>query len=575
MPSYTSTLEEIKNRVDIVELISEYVSLKRTGQNFKALCPFHSEKTPSFIVSPSKQIYHCFGCGEGGDIFTFLVRHEGLSFKEAVRELAGRAGVELRGYQEERPEAQQKRPLLNLNKDALAFFQKVLTKSQKAMNYLKERGIDRRGQELFSIGYAPKTWNSLMSYLEGRGHKAELIKKAGLITVGTKGYYDVFRDRIIFPIFDLKGDVVAFGGRVLDDSEPKYLNSPETPLFNKRKILYGLNLAKGYIKKRGYVLLMEGYLDVITAHLYGFSNSVAPLGTALTEEHGRLIKRFTDEVILVFDSDQAGVRAARNAVSVLFSTGVNVRMLCLSEDEDPDSFLRKNGADAFESLLKTPLSIVDFLIQYGGDRRIIARETIEVLSKIPDSILQGSYVKLLSERLGINEFFIIEELKRMRRRSGRVVADSAPVESSRPRPLDEIYLLKLLLQIPERAEDILKLVSSEDFEDRITRSIFSKIKQGLIDTDKLLLECEEEEKRLLTRIMLMVDFEEPEKVLRDCLKRVVAKRRRAMLEDIQVQIKDAELKGDSDRLRSLQMKQSELLSEMSERAGGIKDERVS
>lgn len=569
MPSYDSTLEEIKSRIDIVELISQYVTLKRAGQNFKALCPFHSEKTPSFMVSPSKQIYHCFGCGEGGDIFTFLVKHEGLTYKEVVKDLARKAGVELRWHKEGK-ETDEKRILLNLNKEALVFFQKTLMRSQSALNYLKNRGINRRGQEIFSIGYAPASWNSLKTYLEGRGYKTELIKKAGIIAMGEKGYYDVFRNRIIFPIFDLKGDVIAFGGRAVDDSSPKYLNSPETLLFNKSRTLYGINLARDSIKKRGYVLLMEGYLDVITAHLYGFSNSVAPLGTAFTEEHGRLIKRFTDEVILVFDSDQAGVRAAKNAASVLFGAGINVKMLCLSEGDDPDSFLRKNGADAFEALLKKPLSIVDFLIQYGGDRRLIARDAIEVFSMIPDRILQGSYVKLLSERLGINEFFIIEELRKVRRRGkGRDIVDT-PDNSLKPKPLDEVYILKLLLQSPERSEDVFRVISSEDFDDNVTKSIFSKIRQGLTDSNRLLLECDEGEKRLITRIMLMEDFEESEKVLRDCLKKIISRRLMAKLEDIRFQIRDAEQKGDSERLKVLQMKQNELL-----RTGGFKDERVS
>ncbi len=569
MPSYDSTLEEIKSRIDIVDLISQYVTLKRAGQNFKALCPFHSEKTPSFMVSPSKQIYHCFGCGEGGDIFTFLVKHDGLTYKEAVRELAGRAGVELKWHKNEK-EADEKRILLNLNRDALTFFQKSLMKSQRAKDYLKNRGIERRAQELFSIGYAPRSWNSLITYLDGRGYKAELIRKAGLITAGTKGYHDVFRDRIIFPIFDLRGEVVAFGGRSIDDSGPRYLNSPETQLFNKSRILYGLNLARDSIKKMGYLLLMEGYLDVITAHLYGFSNSVAPLGTAFTEEHGRLIKRFTDEAVLVFDNDQAGVKAAKKAASILFGAGINVRMLCLSEGDDPDSFLRKNGADAFERLLKKPLSIVDFLIQYEGDRRIIARDAIEVFSRMPDRILQGSYVKLLSEKLGINEFFIIEELKRTKIRGKRKDIVDAPDDSLRQKPLEEAYILKLLLQSPERSEDIFRSISPEDFEDYVTRSIFKKIKQVSTDPNRLLLECDEEEKRLLTRIMLMVDFDEPEKALRDCLKRIMSKRRRIMLEDIQLQIKDAELKGDSDRLRLLRMKVNELI-----KTGGFKDEGVS
>jgi|Deesub1362A_J573_1020465.scaffolds.fasta_scaffold00134_26 DNA primase len=559
MSSYDSLLEEIKSRIDIVDLISQYVNLKRAGQNFKALCPFHSEKTPSFVVSPAKQIFHCFGCGEGGDIFTFLIKHEGLTYREAVKELASRAGVELKGFKGEAGR-DEKALLLKLNRDALTFFQESLMKDQRARGYLEERGIGRDAQRMFSIGFAPASWDALRSYLEGRGYRTELLIKAGFIAKGTKGYYDVFRNRLIFPIYSLRGDVVAFGGRALDDSMPKYLNSPETVLFNKGRVLYGLNLARDSIRRTGYALLMEGYIDVIISHLYGFTNAVAPLGTAITEDHGRLIKRFTDRVVLVFDGDQAGIMAAKRATSLLLLAGVDVRLLCLPEGDDPDSFLRRDGADAFRDLLERPLSIVDFLMRYGKDRLTIARDAIEMLSKIPDALIQGSYIKMLSERLGINEFFIIEELKKVRGRVRRGEAAEGPVDSHGKRPLDEIYIIRLLLQMPERVADVFETISPEDFSDDLLRSIFNRMRRGVPDPDRLLLECHEEEKRVLSEVMLMDDFEEPDKVLRDCLNRMVIKRQRAMLEDLQSQIREAEQKGDSDRLlRLLQLKQEAIL----------------
>lgn len=559
MPSYSSTLEEIKSRIDIVDLISEYVHLKRAGQNWRGLCPFHSEKTPSFIVSPAKQIFHCFGCGSGGDIFTFLIRYDNLSFQEAVRALAKRAGVTLRITEGDTIKTGEKEILFNLHKDTLNFFKQCLEKNPRALEYLRKRGINSEAQELFSIGYAPKSWNALLSYLEGKGYNAETIKKAGLITQGTGGYYDTFRDRIIFPIFDLRGNVVAFGGRAMDDSEPKYLNSPETPIFSKSRVLYGLNLAKDSIKKAGYALFMEGYLDVITAHIHGFSNSVAPLGTAITQEHGKLIKRFTEDIVLVFDSDQAGVKAAKNATSILLQSGLNVRMLSFPEQDDPDSFLRKNGKEAFNNLLKNPLSIIDFFMLQKEDKRLIIRELVETISKIPDKVNQGYYVKMLSEKFNINELFIIEELKRIRKRSREEDTVDIPIASATSRPTDEVYILKLIMQSPEKAEKIYNVVSVEDFEDSVTRAIFEKIKGGLVDFNKLLLQCEEEEKNLLTEISFRADFEDPEKVLDDCLKRLKDKRRKRLLQEIQDQIKEAELKKDKDLLRKLQMKQHELL----------------
>jgi len=561
MPFHDSVLEEIKTRIDIVELISEYIHLKRAGQNWKGLCPFHSEKEPSFIVSPAKQIYHCFGCGNGGDIFTFLVRYENLSFPEAVKTLAERAGVTLKISGEDIAKYGEKEKLLNLHKDALNFFQQHLTKTPRAMDYLRKRGIGEEAWERFAIGYAPKSWDSLLSYLKHKGYNTETIKKAGLITEGTGGYYDTFRDRVIFPIFDPRGKVIAFGGRALDESEPKYLNSPETPIFNKSRVLYGLNLAKDSIKKDGYALFMEGYLDVITAHIHGFSNSVAPLGTAITQEHGKLIRRFTEEIILVFDSDQAGIKAAKNAISILLENGLNVKILLFPEDEDPDSFLRKNGKDAFTDLLKNPLPIIEFFMSLKEDKRVITREIVGAISKIPDRVAQGYYVKMLSEKLGINELFIIEELKRIRRRVSSKKSNMADlrVPLSKSRPADEMYILKLMMQCPERLKEICSVLSAEDFEDTLTRIIFERIKEKGVDYERLLLECGDEERDLLTEILCMDDFENPERVLKDCLKRLREKTRKRLLQEIHQRIKEAEVKKDVELLKQLQLRQHELL----------------
>jgi len=416
MPSYDSSLEEIKNRIDIVEMISEYISLKKAGHNWKGLCPCHSEKTPSFMVNPSKQIYRCFGCGNGGDIFTFVMQHENVEFKEALRILAKKAGVTLRMSRETAGRAGEKETILKINNQALTFFQQNLKKSPNAGAYLKKRGIGTEAQEHFSLGYAPKSWEDLKKHLEGKGVKTESLLKAGLVTKGDKGLYDKFRNRIIFPIFSLQGEVIAFGGRVMDSSEPKYLNSPETPLFNKGRVLYGFNLAKKHLKDTGNVLLMEGYLDVITAHSFGFRNAVAPLGTAFTSDQGKLIKRFTDNVVIVFDSDQAGVKAAKSASVVFFGSGLDVKVLFLPEKEDPDSFLKKNGKESFSVLLENPLSIIDFILRQKKDKRLIAREAIDIISNISDGILLDGYIKEISEKLRIKEVFIFVELRKLEQR---------------------------------------------------------------------------------------------------------------------------------------------------------------
>lgn len=558
MPS-DSTLEEIKNRIDVVDLISEYVHLKQAGQNWKGLCPFHTEKTPSFTVSPSKQIYHCFGCGSGGDIFSFLVKYENVSFPEAVRILAKKAGVTLKESRKDAVAAGEKEILLDMHKDAVSCFQQHLAKNTKASEYLSKRGISSEARKLFSLGYAPRSWDTLLTYLTRKGYKAEMIKKAGLVTQGTKGMYDTFRDRIMFPIYDLKGDTIAFGGRSIDGDEPKYLNSPETVIFNKRRVLYGLHQAKDSIKKTGFALFMEGYLDVITAHMHGFTNSAAPLGTAFTQDHGKLIKRFVEDVVLVFDSDEAGRKAAKNASGILLEAGLNVKILTCPENEDPDSFIRKNGREAFESLLQKPLTIIDFYMLQKGDKRFIAREAIETISKIPDRILQGDYVKMLSEKLRINEFFIIEELKKLKRTGRGEYPKASSKTPVKARPLDEIYIIKLLLQLPERTEEIFGFIQGEDFRDPVTRSIFGKMKEGTDDLNELLSRCGGEEKDLLTAISLREDFENPEKALEDCLNRVRGNKRKILLQDLQKRIKEAESKKDVNLLRSLQAEHQKLL----------------
>jgi len=555
MPSYDDIREEIKSRVDIVDLVSDYLSLKKTGQNWRGLCPFHTEKTPSFTVSPSKQIYHCFGCGSGGDIFTFLVKYENLTFNEALKALAKRAGVALTASHGPDVKAGEKEALFNIHNDALAFFRQNLTKNPGAIAYLKKRGMGSDAQKLFEIGYASKSWDALLTYLKRKGCAPEIMKKAGLITQGAKGSYDTFRERIIFPIYDLKGDVIAFGGRAVNDSEPKYLNSPETLIFNKRGVLYGLNRAKNSIKETGKILLMEGYIDVITAHLHGFTNAVAPLGTAFTTEHGRLIKRFTENVILVFDGDKAGVKATKSAASALLESGLNVKILSLPEKEDPDSFIREKGEEDFRALLEKPLSIIDFFMIHGADKALTAREALEAVSKMPDGVLQGDYVRTLSERLGVNESFIIEDLKKIKKQSASGYKKPAVVtaqQKRKPKPQDEVSIIKLLLYMPEEIERVSGELSAEYFNDKTAMSIYKKITEGFTDFNDLMQMCADEgEKDLLTKVSLRDDLDNPAKELNDCIARLRSRKRKIRLDELQIRIKDAELKKDKSLLRTL------------------------
>ena len=345
-------VEEVRSRNDIVDVISGYVRLQRKGSSYFGLCPFHSEKSASFSVSREKQMYYCFGCGAGGNVFTFLMEYEHYTFPEAMKVLADRAGVQLpeqEASEEMRREQSLRSRILELNKMAAKYFYYQLRQENgaHAMKYLKDRQLSDETIHRFGLGYANKYSNDLYRYLKGKGISDELLAQSGLMQVDEKhGMYDKFWNRVIFPIMDVNGRVIGFGGRVMGDGKPKYLNSPETVVFDKSRNLYGLNFAKTARKKQ--LLVCEGYMDVISLHQAGFINAVASLGTALTSQHASLIRRYTDEVILTYDSDEAGVRAALRAIPLLAEAGVTARVLNMRPYKDPDEFIKALGAEEFQ-----------------------------------------------------------------------------------------------------------------------------------------------------------------------------------------------------------------------------------
>ena len=561
MPPYDDTLEEIKNSIDIVELISEYVHLKKAGQNWKGVCPFHTEKTPSFMVSPAKQIFHCFGCGAGGDIFTFLTRYETLTFPEALNILAKRAGVTLKASPKSAARAGEKEVIVNMHRDASEFFRQNLPRNPKAAAYLKDRGVDKENLDAFALGFAPKSWNALLNYLSQKGYKPEMIKKAGLAVQGNKGHYDTFRERIMFPIYDLKGDIVAFGGRSIDGSEPKYLNSPETPIFHKSRVLYGLNRAKKSIKETGRALFMEGYLDVIAAHMFGFSNAVAALGTSLTPDHGKLIKRFVEDVVIAFDSDQAGIKAAKRAAAILLECGLEVKILSVPENEDPDSFLRKNGKEAFGALLKDSAHVIDYFVKYGGKKHIVADEVFEVVAKMPNEILQEEYITRLADRIDVDEHRVRERFRKKLNQFKPGYRVQKPQAVSRPgqKPQNEVYLIQLLLQMPDRVKDVSEMLSDDDFKDGTLRSIYRKIVGGAVNLNDLLQKCEGEEKDVLSGISISPELADPEKVLSDCIRWMNKNKRETLMRELERKVKEAQAKKDHALQKKLQTELMELI----------------
>jgi DNA primase len=473
-------IAEIRHAVDIAEIVSESVQLRRAGKNLAGLCPFHSEKTPSFTVSPDKQIFHCFGCGAGGNVFSFVMKRDGLQFGEAARMLARRCGVDipekpLSGT--ERQARSEQDSLLEINRLAADFFHQQLVQpggagGEAAMAYLQRRGLSRQTIVDFRLGFAPKSWDHLIGFLTRRRHSPALIEKAGLVVArkDSSGYYDRFRERVMFPIYDDMARVVGFGGRVMDDSTPKYLNSPETPVYIKRRVLYGLNRAKDACRALGTVYIVEGYLDLIALHQHGISNAVATLGTALSPEHIRLLTRHASHLVLVYDSDEAGIRSAQRCVDIFWKEHVDfrrgdvfrdetadTRILVLPTGHDPDSFVFQHGADSFRALAQSAPGIVGFLIERAvvrhgltteGKIRIVT-ELQAPLAAINDSVARALYVKQLAETIDVGEHVIQRKLKEADARS-----PGEGAQPSRKPAVDdgerlEQQIVSMMLQFPE------------------------------------------------------------------------------------------------------------------------------
>ncbi|MCR4402813.1 MAG: DNA primase [Firmicutes bacterium] len=401
-------LDELRAKSDIVEVISGYVALKQAGRTYKGLCPFHAEKTPSFVVSPEKQLFHCFGCGAGGDVFSFVMKIENLSFAEAVRLLADRAGIVVDERAQGAAEArEEQRALYEANEAACEYFESVLARSPEARNardYLKRRGLADETVAKFRLGFASQSWDALLRALSRRKIAKETLLAAGLVVPGKEpgSCYDRFRARLMFPICDPSGRVIGFGGRVLDDSVPKYLNSPETVLFKKGRTLYGLHLAKDFIRKDSTAVVVEGYMDAITAHQHGFRNVVASLGTALTEEQARTLRRYAPAVVIAYDADAAGAAATVRGMEILADAGLTVKVASLPEGEDPDATLRRGGTEALSRVLLDARPLVDYRLHLAVSSSDLAtvegrvqgaREAAKVIATVRSAVERSEYTR--------------------------------------------------------------------------------------------------------------------------------------------------------------------------------------
>lgn len=413
-----SKINEVRERTDIIELVSQYVSLKRAGANHMGLCPFHSEKSPSFSVHAGRQFYHCFGCGVGGDVFSFLMQIEGLAFPDAVRRLAERAGIELEERQlspEEERRQQQRERLYRVNELAAEYYHRLLMEEaagESCRQYLKRRGYGRKAAGEYQIGYAVDAWEGLSKHLQQQEVSLEDARTLGLIRPGKqdRGDYDLFRGRLMFPIYDLSGRVVAFGGRVLDDSKPKYINSPESPIYHKGRVLFGLFQARQAMRQSGEVILVEGYFDQLALYRAGFPQVVATCGTALTADHAKLLKRYVQRAILLFDQDEAGKQATFKAMAALQEEGVPALVIELPKGDDPDSFVQQQGVDAFRQRLEQARPVMDLFMEdalqsagVGVEQKVRAAETVVGrIAELSSNMEQDLYLKELAGRSGID-----------------------------------------------------------------------------------------------------------------------------------------------------------------------------
>lgn len=588
-------ISEIRNRASLLEVVSDYVSLKKTGKNYKGLCPFHSEKTPSFMVNEEKQIFHCFGCGEGGDVFAFLMKAGHFTFPEAAKELAKRYGIHLPRRESspiQKKEMAKREVLFRINQLAADYFHDLLTQRREGeigRRYLSQRGVAEEIIREHRLGYASERWDGLVQHLAEKKVPLEMAWELGLILPKRKageaipregqgleatGWYDAFRKRVIFPVFDLHQRVVGFGGRLIGEGQPKYINSSESSIFHKGEILYGLHAARRYASERDGVIIVEGYFDLLTLHQYGWQHSVATLGTALTLQHIRTLKRYTKNMMTVFDPDPAGVQATLRTLPLFLEEEVTGKAVLLPKGEDPDTFLKKGHQADFEKRLSEAIPLIDFFFEELArthdvssiDGKVnMAKEGLALLRRIPDKIRRDLYVRALAERLDLKESLLYEMIR------------SYPVEKSRPSeglkkiakkedfPKSEEMVIRLMVHYPE----LIPAVSGEGILDGFENPLLKRLGQELearfqkherLDLTEALGSFEEDLKQRLFKFAFEESGAEPaqrERILKDCIEKIRRKRLRKDQDDLLRRIKEAE-KQRGEGLEALLMERQEL-----------------
>jgi DNA primase len=569
-------IDQIRQTANILDIASQYTTLRKSGRRHVGLCPFHSEKTPSFTIDEEKQLFHCFGCGAGGDIFTLVMEKENLSFAEALRYLAQKYNIPL--PEKKRLSPQYKRleeNILKLTEMALAFFKKNLfntTEGRKALDYLKKRQISDEIIQKFKIGYAMNSWDSLISFFQRQKISPELLEKAGLAILNPKknGYYDRFRGRIIFPIFSESGQAVAFGGRSLFNAEPKYLNSPDTPIYTKGKLLYGLNFSKESIREEGKIILVEGYTDFVTLYQAGLTNLAASLGTSLTPDQISLAKRFTKKMIISFDGDAAGIKASGRAVSLGFEKGIQTKCIQIPKEFDPDSYLKKHGVDAFRSLIENSLSGLHFLIrtQTQGvklespeEKSKTIRSIVGEISRIPDPVVRNEYLKQISEHFAVDESVV------------RSLATRKTDEKIEPENDVFLHAEKSLLQMvfenSTLASNVLGSTKEENFKGLKSEPIFRLVLESYAKSKRIpnINQIKEKIDRILfgslSKVLMEQDHHPTEKEARDCLDTLKILSLEKQGKQIDIKISQLEKSGDRQQISQLLNQKYEITKQLS------------
>jgi DNA primase len=571
-------LEQVRGANPIYDVVSDYVSLKKSGRNYMGLCPFHGEKTPSFTVNQERQIFHCFGCGEGGNVIGFIMKREGLSFPEAVRFLAARRGISLPEYSPGRPEEKGlKERLLEANAAAAGLFKVNLLgpSGRQALAYLERRSITPATRDEFGIGWAVAGRDVLCRELTKKGFTQQELLQAGLSSQReTGGVVDRFRGRVVFPIHDVAGRVVAFGGRLLADGEPKYLNSPETPLYHKSNVLYGLHRAKESIRREGVGLIVEGYFDLISAVQAGVANVVATSGTALTEGHAALMRRFAERWVVVFDGDAAGIRAAKRSLEVFVTNGLFARGVQLPDGADPDSFIRAQGVAAFRGLVEKAEDLMDFFLRRTVQEHRLdtiegkvaaVRETVPLLAKVRDRVAQADYLARSAQRLGVKEEVLWSEVRGLGGRgetvpgAGAAARPQGPAAVERPRA-EEVELVRALIAHPALAAELRGSVALEEIENEDCRAVagtaFALLDRGGADGLAGRLQFEDERLRRLVTAWAadpgpLAEEHEARRAAGECLTRIRRRRMERESRLIQEKIRSAEAAGEHETVKKL------------------------